>query len=88
MRDMIVLSNAGGLLVTEALQSIAGASGAGIDALKIVLVFVIVVTSTVGTIAKDRDGDGVPDIYKDVRRLFNFTANKDTAQTRQEKEKD
>lgn len=88
MRDMIVLSNAGGVLVMEAFQSIAGASGAGIDALKIVLVFVIVVTSTIGTLAKDRDGDGVPDLYKDIQRLFNCKPRKTKAHARRRTEKE
>lgn len=54
----------------ESYSAISGESGAFIELVKMLMVLVIVFTSVIGTLAADRDGDGVPDIYNQLERLF------------------
>lgn len=70
MRDLITATSGSSFLVLEAYETIAGGTGAAIEFLKLIMVLVIVFTSVIGTLAADRNGDGVPDIYDQIERLF------------------
>lgn len=70
MRDLITATSGSGFLMLEAFGAISGETGSIMELLKIMMVVVIVVTSIIGTLAADKDGDGVPDIYMQIARLF------------------